>query len=62
MSAFGETVGDAAFAHLPQRRLVAKVEVDNGRSLRLAERLGMPTVGTISVRGRPHVLLALERP
>ena len=53
---------DAAFAHLPQRRLVAKVEVDNERSLRVAERLGMRSVGTISVDGHPHVLLALDRP
>jgi RimJ/RimL family protein N-acetyltransferase len=53
---------DAAFAHLPHRRLVAKVEVENERSLRLAERLGMRRVGTISVDGHPHVLLALDRP
>jgi len=53
---------DAAFAHLPARRLVAKVEVGNERSLRLAERLGMHRVGTISVDGHPHVLLALDRP
>jgi RimJ/RimL family protein N-acetyltransferase len=52
----------AAFAHLPQRRLVARVEVGNERSLGLAERLGMRSVGTISVGGHPHVLLALERP
>jgi RimJ/RimL family protein N-acetyltransferase len=53
---------DAAFAYLPLRRLVAKVEVGNERSLRLAERLGMRRVGTISVDGHPHVLLALDRP
>lgn len=53
---------DAAFAHLPCRRLVAKVEVDNERSLRLAERLEMRRVETISVDGHPHVLLALDRP
>lgn len=52
---------DAAFAHLPHRRLVAKIEPGNARSLRLAERLGMRTVETISVDGRPHQLLALER-
>jgi [ribosomal protein S5]-alanine N-acetyltransferase len=51
----------AAFAHLPHRRLVAKVEPENGRSLRLAERLGMRRVETIDVGGRPHLLLALER-
>ena len=51
----------AAFTHLPQRRLVAKVEPENARSLRLAERLGMRTVETIAVDGRPHLLLALER-
>jgi ribosomal-protein-alanine N-acetyltransferase len=51
----------AAFEHLPDRRLVAKVEPDNERSLRLAERLGMRTVETISVDGRPHLLLALEQ-
>lgn len=52
----------AAFAHLPHRRLVATVEPENERSLRLAGRLGMRTVETISVDGRPHLLLALERP
>jgi ribosomal-protein-alanine N-acetyltransferase len=51
----------AAFAHLPHRRFVAKIELGNTRSLRLAERLGMRTVETISVHGRRHVLLALER-
>lgn len=51
----------AAFAHLPQRRLVAKVEVASERSLRLAERLGMRRVEAISVAGHPHVLLALDR-
>jgi ribosomal-protein-alanine N-acetyltransferase len=52
----------AAFAHLPHRRLVAKVEPRNERSLRLAERLGLQPVETIDLDGRPHVLLALERP
>ena len=52
----------AAFAHLPYRRVVAKVEPGNERSLRLAERLGMREVETIAVDGRPHVLLAVERP
>jgi RimJ/RimL family protein N-acetyltransferase len=41
---------------------VAKVEPENQRSLRLAERLGMDPVETVAVDGRPHVLLALERP
>ena len=53
---------ETAFAHLPHRRLLAKIEPDNERSLRLAERLGMRPVETISVDGRPHLLLALERP
>jgi ribosomal-protein-alanine N-acetyltransferase len=52
----------AAFAHLPQRRLVAKVDPENERSLRLAERLGLQPVETIDVDGHPHLLLALERP
>jgi RimJ/RimL family protein N-acetyltransferase len=51
----------AAFAHLPHHRLVAKIEPENERSLRLAERLGMRAVGRIAVEGRPHLLLALER-
>jgi len=51
----------AAFAHLTHRRLVAKVELGNERSLRLAERLGMRPVETIDFAGHPHVLLALER-
>ena len=52
----------AAFAYLPHRRIVAKIELENARSLRLAERLGMRTVDTISVDGRPHLLVAVERP
>ena len=52
----------AAFAHLPHDRLVAKIEPENARSLRLAERLGMRTLETISVDGHPHLLLGLERP
>ncbi|HEY3551568.1 MAG TPA: GNAT family N-acetyltransferase [Gaiellaceae bacterium] len=52
---------EAAFANLPQRRLVARVESGNDRSLRLAERLEMRPVETIAIDGRPHVLLALER-
>ena len=50
----------AALAHFPQRRLVAKVEPENERSLRLAERLGMRTVETITVADRPHLLLAMD--
>ncbi|MFL5942761.1 MAG: GNAT family N-acetyltransferase [Gaiellaceae bacterium] len=52
---------DAAFSHLPQHRLVAKIEPENERSLRLAQRLGMRTVETVDVDGVPHLLLALER-
>lgn len=51
----------AAFAHLPHPRLVAKIQPENERSLRLAERLGMQKVDTIDVEGHPHLLLALER-
>ena len=53
---------DAAFAHLPHPRLVAKVEPENEHSLRVAQQLGMRTVDTIDVDERPHLLLALERP
>jgi RimJ/RimL family protein N-acetyltransferase len=52
----------AAFAHLPQPRLVAKVEPENERSLSHARRLGMHAVETVAVDGRTHLLLALERP
>jgi len=52
---------DAAFVHLSPARIVAKVEPENERSLRLAERLGMRPVETVSIDGRRHVLLALER-
>lgn len=52
---------EAAFAHLPHSRVVAKVEPQNEPSLRVAEQLGMRTVETIDVDGRPHLLLALER-
>jgi [ribosomal protein S5]-alanine N-acetyltransferase len=53
---------EAAFAHLPHRRLVAKIEPDNEQSLTIAERLGMRTIETVDINGRPHLLLALERP
>jgi RimJ/RimL family protein N-acetyltransferase len=53
---------DAAFTYLPHGRLVAQVEPANERSLRIAEQLGFRTVDTISVDGRPHLLLALDRP
>jgi len=53
---------DAAFTHLPHGRLVAKVKAENEHSLRIAERLGFRTVDTVSVDGRPHLLLALDRP
>ena len=52
---------EAAFAHLPHSRVVAKAEPGNEHSLRVAERLGMGTVETIDVDGRPHLLLALDR-
>ena len=52
---------DAAFTHLPHTRLVAKVEPENEQSLRIAERLGFRNVDTISVDGRPHLLIALDR-
>ena len=52
---------ETAFAHLPHRRLLAKIEPENERSVRLAERLGMRPVETISVEGRRHLLFALER-
>lgn len=51
----------AAFAHLPHPRLLAKVEPENERSLRLTERLEMQTVETIAVGARLHLLLAVER-
>jgi [ribosomal protein S5]-alanine N-acetyltransferase len=53
---------DAAFAHLPHSRLVAKVEPENEHSLRIAERLGFRTVDSIVVDDRPHLLLGLDRP
>jgi RimJ/RimL family protein N-acetyltransferase len=52
---------DAAFVHLSPARIVAKVEPENERSLRLAEQLGMRPVETVSIDGRPHLLLVLER-
>jgi [ribosomal protein S5]-alanine N-acetyltransferase len=44
---------DAAFAHLAVRRIVAKVDVDNERSLAVAARLGMSPIERIEVEGRP---------
>jgi RimJ/RimL family protein N-acetyltransferase len=60
LEAAGACIG-AAFANLPHDRLLAKVEPENERSLRLAERLGMRSIETVDVEGRPHLLLALER-
>jgi len=60
LEAAGASV-EAAFEHLPHRRLVAKIEPENERSLRVAQRLGMRPVESVEVDGRPHLLLALER-
>jgi ribosomal-protein-alanine N-acetyltransferase len=51
----------AAFSSLSCPRLLAKVQPENERSLRLAERLGMRPVETIAIDGHPHLLLELER-
>jgi len=48
----------AGLAHLGAARIVALVDVENARSLRVAERIGMTRIETIEAYGRPHVLLA----
>lgn len=42
--------------HLRVPRIIALVDEDNLRSLRVAERLGMTRLETIEARYRPHVL------
>lgn len=51
---------DAGFAHLDVARIVAVVDEENARSLRVAEGLGMVRVGTVRTNGRPHALFAIR--
>jgi [ribosomal protein S5]-alanine N-acetyltransferase len=49
---------DAGFARLGAARIVAVVDEENARSVRVAERIGMVRVGTVRTSGRPHALFA----
>lgn len=49
----------AALERVPT--VVAVVDAENERSLRLAERLGMTRIDTIDAHGRPHVLYSTSR-
>ena len=51
----------AGFAHLGVSRIVAVVDEENERSLRVAERIGMARIGTVETDGRPHALFATSR-
>lgn len=52
---------DAGLAHLDADRIVAIVDVDNERSARVAERLGMTRGDVIEAHGRPHVVFSASR-
>lgn len=51
----------AALEHLDIPRVISLVDVDNARSMRVAERLGMERVDTIVDVARPHVLFETRR-
>ena len=51
---------DAGLAHLHVDRILAVVDVDNERSLRVAERLGMTRGDVIEAHGRPHVIFSVR--
>lgn len=51
----------AALAHLDVPRVVALVDADNARSLRVAERIGMERQGPVDAHGCPHILFAKAR-
>jgi RimJ/RimL family protein N-acetyltransferase len=51
----------AGLVHLKVARIVAAVDRDNPTSLRVAHKLGMREFGEMTFRGRPHVLLEIER-
>jgi [ribosomal protein S5]-alanine N-acetyltransferase len=52
---------EAGLAHIAAVRIVAVVDEANAASLRVADRIGMPRIGTIEAHGRPHVLFASQR-
>ena len=52
----------AGFGHLGVTRIVAVVDEENVRSLRVAERIGMVRVGTVDTDGRAHALFATSGP
>ena len=52
----------AGFGHLGVTRIVAVVDEENARSVRVAERIGMVRVGTVDTDGRAHALFATSGP
>ena len=50
----------AGLVHLEAPRLIAVVDAENQRSLRVPERLGMRRVGDIEAHGRAHILFAIQ--
>jgi RimJ/RimL family protein N-acetyltransferase len=52
---------EAGFEHLQVDRIVAVVDAENLRSLRVAERIGMVKADTVDLHGRPHALYAVRR-
>jgi RimJ/RimL family protein N-acetyltransferase len=51
----------AGLEQLRVERIIAVVDAENERSLRVPERIGMRRVETIEAHGRPHVLFAAAR-
>jgi len=51
----------AGLEHLDVERIIALVDVENFRSLRVPERIGMERVGEIEAHGRPDILFATSR-
>ena len=51
----------AGLEHLDVARIVAAVDRDNPRSLRVAEKLGMTAFDELTLKGRPHVLFEIAR-
>ena len=53
---------EAGLAHLDVPRVIAVVDAENLRSVRVAERIGMAAVDTVvGLSGRPHTLFAVRR-
>jgi [ribosomal protein S5]-alanine N-acetyltransferase len=49
----------AGLEHLEVPRIVAVVDAENERSIRVAERIGMARMESVRTHGRPHLLFAV---